>query len=82
MDYVQLLNELKTSSDYDVKAFASSYGIDLTTSEIRALRPLLDEVSFHWIFTGIPEVFIKKVRIAIGDRKAEQLLKMYFDAKQ
>ena len=82
MDYVQLLNDLKISSDYELKTFASTYGIDLSTSEVSALRPLLDEVSFHWVFTGIPEIFIKKVRIAIGDRKAEQLLSMYFDARQ
>ena len=82
MDYVQLLNDLKLSDDYELKSFASTYGIKLSTSEVRALRPLLDEVSFHWVFTGIPELFIKKVRIAIGDQKAEQLLSMYFDAKQ
>jgi len=82
MDYVQLLNDLKLSDDYELKSFASTYGIELSTSEVRALRPLLDEVSFHWVFTGIPELFIKKVRIAIGDQKAEQLLSMYFDAKQ
>ena len=60
MDYVQFLNEVKTRSDAEVKVIARSYGIDLSTSEIRALRPLLDEISFHWIFTGIPEMFINK----------------------
>lgn len=82
MDYAQFLNEVKTSSDSEVKSIAASYGIDLSTSEIRALRLLVDEVSFHWIFTGIPEVFISKVRIAIGDQKTEQLLRMYFDATE
>lgn len=70
------------SSDSEVKSLIKPYGIDLSTKEIRALRPLLDEISFHWIFTGIPEVFIKKVRIAIGDRKTEKFLRMYLDAMQ
>lgn len=82
MDYVQFLNEVKMSSDSEAKSIAASYGIHLSTSEIQALRLLVDEISFHWIFTGIPEVFISKVRIAIGDQKTEQLLRMYFDATQ
>lgn len=82
MDYVQFINEVKTSSDSEVKSLASSYGLDLSLSEIRALRPLLDDISFHWIFTGIPEIFIKKVRIAIGNQKTEMFLRMYLDAMQ
>lgn len=82
MDFVQFLNEVKISSDSEVKSIANSYGIDLSTPEIRALRPLLDEISFHWIFTGIPEIFISKVRIAIGDKKTEIFLRMYLDAMQ
>lgn len=80
MDYMQFLNEVKTSSDSEVKSMAKSYGFDFSTAEIRALRPLLDDISFHWIFTGIPEVFIKKVRIAIGEKKTEKFLRMYLDA--
>ena len=77
---MQFLNEVKSSSDSEAKRIAASYGIDLSTPEIRALRLLVDDISFHWIFTGIPEVFISKVRIAIGDQKTEQLLRMYYDA--
>lgn len=82
MDYVQLLNEVKNSSDSEVKSIAASHGIQLSTAEIRALRLLVDEISFHWLFTGIPDLFISKVRIAIGDQKTEQLLRMYFDATE
>ena len=80
MDFVHFLNEVKMSSDSEVKSIANSYGIDLSTPEIRALRPLLDEISFHWVFTGIPDIFISKVRIAIGDKKTEIFLRMYLDA--
>lgn len=80
VDYAQLLSEIKMRSDDEVKVIAKQHGIDLSTSEIRALRPLLDEVSFHWLFTGIPESFINKVRKAIGNKKTEILFKKYLDA--
>lgn len=79
MDFVQFLNEVKTSSDREVQSIAATYGIDFTTSEIRKLRPLLDEISFHWIITGIPDSFIYKVQEAIGPSKTEFLLQMYMD---
>ena len=80
MDYAQLLSEIKMKSDADVKVIAKQYGIDLSISEIRALRPLLDEVSFHWLFTGIPDSFINKIRNTIGNQKTEILFKKYLDA--
>ncbi len=82
MDYVQLLNEVKMRSDDEVKLIARQYGIDLSTTEIRALRPLLDDISFHWLFTGVPETFISKVRRAIGDKKTEILFQKYLDSSK
>ncbi|MCZ2259339.1 hypothetical protein [Sporosarcina sp. G11-34] len=82
MDYVQLLNEVKMSDDYEAQQIARSYGVNLSITEIRALRPLLNEISFTWVFTGIPENFIRKVSQAIGAEKAEMLFSMYLDAKK
>lgn len=79
MDYAQLLNEVKMRSDEDVKVLARQYGVDLSITEIRALRPLLDDVSFHWLFTGVPESFINKIRSAIGHKKTEILFQKYMD---
>lgn len=80
LDFVQFLDVVKNSDDTEVKKIANSHGVDFSISEIRALRPLLDEISFHWIFTGIPESFIGKVRSVLGRRKTDTLLQMYFDA--
>lgn len=82
MDYLQFINQVKMSSDEEVKSISESYGIDFSLSEIRALRPLLDEISFHWLFTGIPDSFMLKVQQAIGREKTEQLFHMYLDATQ
>jgi len=82
MDYAQFLNEVKIRSDHDVQEIAKAYGIDFKISEIQALRPLVNEISFHWILTGIPETFIVKVQSAIGYEKTEQLFRMYLDIKR
>ncbi|CAM3121080.1 hypothetical protein FITA111629_04780 [Filibacter tadaridae] len=82
MDYAQLLNEVKLRSDEEVRIIARQYDIDLSLAEIRALRPLLDEISFHWLFTGVPETFISKVRAAIGDSKTELLFNKYINASK
>lgn len=74
-----MLNEIKMKSDEEAKLLAKAYGIDLSIREIRALRPLLDEISFHWLFTGIPESFINKVKYAVGDKKGEELFRKYLD---
>jgi len=79
VDYAQLLNEVKTRSDEEVRTLAWQYGVDLSLTEIRALRPLLDDVSFHWLFTGVPESFINKIRRAIGDKKTDILFQKYID---
>lgn len=76
---MQILNEIKRKSDEEAKLLADAYGINLSVREIRALRPLLDEISFHWIFTGIPESFIAKVKRAVGDKKGEELFRQYLD---
>ena len=76
---MHVLNEIKMKSDKEAKLLADAYGIDLSINEIRALRPLLDEISFHWLFTGIPESFIAKVKYAVGDKKGEELFRRYLD---
>lgn len=79
LDYLQFVNEIKMKSDAEAKQLADRYGIDLSLREIQALRPLLDEISFHWLFTGVPESFISKVKAAVGEKKGEELFRQYLD---
>ncbi|MBB4825737.1 hypothetical protein HNO89_002973 [Sporosarcina luteola] len=79
MEILQFINQLKASSDEEAQRLASSYGIALTLQEIKALRPLLDEISFHWLFSGVPESFIAKVKRAVGEKKGEELFRSYLD---
>lgn len=82
MDLVQFLGVLKTSSNVDVQRFARSYNVHLSVNEIQNLRPLLDDISMHWLVTGVPDSFIEKVRRILGSRKTDALLQMYYDAKK
>lgn len=81
MDFITFLNEVKMSSNVEVQAIAASYGIDFSLEEIQALRPLLDEISFHWLFTGIPNQFIHNIEAILGPAKTADLLHMYKNAR-
>lgn len=80
MEYLQLLHAVKSSSNAEIHELSSKYGIHFTDNEINALRPLLDDISFHWLFTGVPESFIMRVQEVIGFTKTDQLLRMYENA--
>lgn len=80
MDFLQFLNEVKMSSDEEVQALAASYEAHFSIREIQLLRPLLDEISFHWLFTGIPQHFTERVAQVIGYDRTDTFLQMYHDA--
>ncbi|PID16799.1 MULTISPECIES: hypothetical protein [unclassified Sporosarcina] len=77
MDLLQLIQEIKQLPDQEAVDYAASYGVELSTKEVRQLRPLLDEVSFTWLFTGIPSAFIEKVTSIIGYEKTMLYLEYY-----
>lgn len=81
MDFMMFLNEVKMSSNVEVQSLAASYGVHFTLDEIQLLRPLLDDVSLHWLFIGIPKEFIAKVEAVLGPEKTEELLEMYRNAR-
>ncbi|PIC66971.1 hypothetical protein CSV71_09980 [Sporosarcina sp. P21c] len=77
MDLLQLIQEIKQLPDQEAVRYAASYGVELSTKEVRQLRPLLDEVSFTWLFTGIPSAFIEKITMIIGYEKTMLYLEHY-----
>lgn len=81
MDFMMFLNEVKMSSNVEVQSLAASYDVHFTLEEIQLLRPLLDDISLHWLFTGIPSNFIAKVETVLGPSKTEELLAMYRNAR-
>jgi len=77
VDFLNLLNDIQTKSEEEVQQLAAFYGIHLTISEIIQLRPLLQEVSIHWYFTGIPSSFLLKIERILGKAKTKEFLAMY-----
>ena len=77
MDLLQLIQQMKQLPDQEAVSYASSYGVELSTTEVQQLRPLLDEISISWLFTGIPPTFIEKVSSIIGYEKTMLYLEQY-----
>ncbi|EGQ27668.1 hypothetical protein ABZ756_01070 [Mammaliicoccus sciuri] len=77
MDLLQLIQEIKQLSDNEAQQYAASHGVQLSVKQIQQLRPLLDEVSLSWLFTGIPSVFLEKVSSVIGYEQTMLYLDQY-----
>lgn len=73
----KLLADVKNRSDLEFQQIAYFYGVHLSIDEIQQMRPLLDEISIQWYFTGIPKSFIQRVEKTIGIEKTRQLLQIY-----
>lgn len=77
VDFLNLLNDIQMKNAEEVQQLAASYGVELTIREINQLRPLLQDISIHWYFTGIPTSFIKKVEHILGVTKTQTFVDMY-----
>ncbi|MDV6377921.1 hypothetical protein ORD22_06550 [Sporosarcina sp. GW1-11] len=77
MDLLQLIQQIKMLSDDEAKRYAADNGVELSVREIQQLRPMLDEISFSWLFTGIPPAFIERVAQIIGYEKTILYLEQY-----
>lgn len=77
MDLLQLIQQMKQLHDQEAVNYAYSYGVELSIVEVQQLRPLLDEISIAWLFTGIPQNFIEKVASVIGYEKTMLYLEQH-----
>ncbi|QCR32900.1 endonuclease IV [Lysinibacillus sp. SGAir0095] len=79
MKQVEFIEQFLSKSDKEIVKFSKEYGIDLTLEEVQRLRPLSERASITWLFTGIPNSFLKEVESIIGKKKLKKLLK-YLDS--
>ncbi|AXH98993.1 hypothetical protein DV702_04155 [Sporosarcina sp. PTS2304] len=77
MDVLQLIQQMKMLSDDEAKRYAAENGVQLSIAEIQQLRPLLDEVSLSWLFTGVPPSFIERIAQIIGYEKTQYYLQQH-----
>ncbi|MFC7364825.1 MULTISPECIES: hypothetical protein [Bhargavaea] len=72
-----MIADLKRMSDRELRELAAEYGVALSPEEVKKLRPLLDEVSFSFLWAGVPEPFIRKVEAVIGPERTRQIMEQY-----
>jgi len=73
----QFLNMLKAMSDEDLVEMARQEGLELTTREVRKLRPYLNQFSFSWLFFGIPNDISQEIERILGRKRSRQLMAMF-----
>lgn len=72
---IEFIEQFLSKSDREIVKFSKEYGIDLTIEEVQRLRPLSERASITWLFTGIPNSFLREVESIIGKKKLKKLLK-------
>ena len=63
---IQFLQQLAQSTDKEIVAIAREEGFSITTSEVKKLRPYLEQFSFSWLFFGIPKDNLVEVEAVLG----------------
>lgn len=56
---------------------AKAEGFDITTREVRKLRPYLNQVSFSWLFFGIPNDVAQEMEKVLGRKRSRQLMALF-----
>jgi len=74
---IQFLQQLAQSTDKEIVAIAREEGFDITTSEVKKLRPYLEQFSFSWLFLGIPKDILVEVEAVLGRKRSRQLIALF-----
>lgn len=74
MRKAEILEQFLTKSDREIQDFAYSYGVKLSIEEIQRLRPIAENASVTWLFTGIPPYVLQDIENIIGRKKLKKLM--------
>lgn len=74
---IHFLQQLSQSTDKEVVAIARAEGFDISTSEVKKLRPYLEQFSFSWLFLGIPKEVLSEVEAVLGRKRSRQLIALF-----
>jgi hypothetical protein len=73
MDLIEFIQESKKKTDDEIAAITKAFPVSLTKNEVKELRPIFEQASFHWIFTGVPSSVKKEIAKVIGKSRAKSL---------
>lgn len=68
---------LKSMSDEEIVIMAKSEGFDLTLREVQKLRPYIHQISFSWLFFGIPNDVAQALENILGRKRSRQLMALF-----
>ncbi|WP_341299777.1 endonuclease IV [Lysinibacillus sp. FSL H8-0500] len=74
---IQFLQQLLESTDKEIVAIARNEGFTITTSEVKKLRPYLEQFSFSWLFLGVPKDILVEVEAILGRKRSRQLIALF-----
>ncbi len=74
---IQFLQQLAQSTDKEIVAIAREEGFSITTSEVKKLRPYLEQFSFSWLFLGIPKDILVEVEDVLGRKRSRHLIALF-----
>ncbi|MEK5332261.1 MULTISPECIES: endonuclease IV [Bacillati] len=74
---IHFLQQLSQSTDKEVVAIARAEGFEISTSEVKKLRPYLEQFSFSWLFLGIPKEVLSEVEAVLGRKRSRQLIALF-----
>ena len=74
---IQFLQQLARSSDKEIVEFARAEGFEISKSEVKKLRPYLEQFSLSWLFVGIPKDILIEVEAVLGRKRSRELIAMF-----
>ena len=74
---IQFLQQLARSTDKEIVEFARAEGFEIRKSEVKKLRPYLEQFSLSWLFVGIPKDILVEVEAVLGRDRSRQLIALF-----
>lgn len=74
-DINKFIQQLQTCTLKEFKTIVKGFDIDITDKELKAVHPLLKEISLSWVVFGVPLAIQQKLIQILGEQRAMDLYK-------
>ncbi|WP_313891852.1 hypothetical protein [Psychrobacillus sp.] len=73
MDISRFIYQLQTCSIEEFKEILKGYDVKLSSSELKKVHPLLQEISLTWLVLGVPMPIQQKLINILGENRSIEL---------
>lgn len=77
MDIWELVQATREKSDDEISKMTSSLPVQLSTQEVKLIRPIFDQASIQWILFGPPAHIQKQIAAVIGKTRTKKLFQYF-----